>query len=170
MRETWVQSLGWGDPPERGKATHSSILAWSQRAGHDWVIFTSLGGFSDSSVGKESTCNAGDPSSTPGLGRSSAEGIAYTLQYSWLPLWLSWLRIRLQCRRPRFDLWVGKTPWRRERLPTPVLWPGEFHGLYCPWGCKESDMTEWLSLSVFTFLVCYCCTCWIRILFQLKCF
>ena len=28
MRETWVQSLGWEDPPEKGKATHSSILAW----------------------------------------------------------------------------------------------------------------------------------------------
>ena len=26
--ETWVQSLGWGDPLEKGKATHSSILAW----------------------------------------------------------------------------------------------------------------------------------------------
>ena len=33
-------------------------------------------------------------------------------------------------------------PWRREWLPTPVFWPGEFHGLYCPWGLKESDMTE----------------------------
>ena len=50
-----------------------------------------------------------------------------------------------QCRRPGFDPWVGKIPWRRE--PTPVLWPGEFHGLYSPWGCKESDMTERLSLS-----------------------
>ena len=29
-----------------------------------------------------------------------------------------------------FDLWVGKIPWRRERLPAPVLWPGEFRGLY----------------------------------------
>ena len=28
MRETWVQFLGWGDPLEKGKATHSSILAW----------------------------------------------------------------------------------------------------------------------------------------------
>ena len=28
MRETWVQSLGWEDPPEEGMATHSSILAW----------------------------------------------------------------------------------------------------------------------------------------------
>ena len=33
----------------------------------------------------------------------------------------------LQCRRPQFDPWVGKIPWRRERLPT-VFWPGEFHG------------------------------------------
>ena len=38
--------------------------------------------------------------------------------------------------------------WRRERLPTPVFWPGEFHGLYSPWGSKESDTTERLSLSV----------------------
>ena len=30
----------------------------------------------------------------------------------------------------------------RERLPTPVFWPGEFHGLYSPWACKESDTTE----------------------------
>ena len=39
-------------------------------------------------------------------------------------------------------------PWRRERLPTPVFWPGEFHGLYTLWGCEESDMTEWLSLHL----------------------
>ena len=38
-------------------------------------------------------------------------------------------------------------PWRSERLPTPVFWPGEFHGLYSPWGPKESDMTKQLSLS-----------------------
>ena len=37
---------------------------------------------------------------------------------------------------------VGKIPWRRERLPTPAFWPGEFHGLYSPRGDKESDMTE----------------------------
>ena len=43
------------------------------------------------------------------------------------------------------DPWVGKIPWRRERLPTPVFWPGEFHGLYRPWGDKGSD-TESLSL------------------------
>ena len=63
------------------------------------------------------------------------------------PWWLRRQRIRLQCGRPGFDPWVGKIPWRRERLPTPVLWPGEFHGErslggYSPWDCKESDTTE----------------------------
>ena len=40
------------------------------------------------------------------------------------------------------DPWVGKI------LPTPVFWPGEFHGLYSPWGLKELVMTEQLSLSL----------------------
>jgi len=40
-------------------------------------------GFPHSSVGKESACNAGDPSSIPGLGRSPGEGIGYPLQYTW---------------------------------------------------------------------------------------
>ena len=43
---------------------------------------------------------------------------------------------------------LGRFPWRRERLPTPVFWLGEFHGLYSPWGHKESDTTEQLSLTV----------------------
>ena len=43
-------------------------------------------GFPDSSVGKESTCNAGDPVLIPGLGRSPGEGIGYSLQYSWASL------------------------------------------------------------------------------------
>ena len=43
-------------------------------------------GFLDSSVGKESTCNAGDPGSIPGLGRSPGEGIGNPLQYSWASL------------------------------------------------------------------------------------
>ena len=52
MQETWVQSLGWEDPLEKGKATHSNILAWripgtiqsmgSQRVKHNWATFTSL--------------------------------------------------------------------------------------------------------------------------------
>ena len=43
-------------------------------------------GFPDSSVGKESTCNAGDPGLIPGSGRSIGEGIGYPLQYSWAAL------------------------------------------------------------------------------------
>ena len=39
------------------------------------------------------------------------------------------------------DPWVGKIPWRGERLPIPLLWPGEFS----PWGRKELDMTGQLS-------------------------
>ena len=42
--------------------------------------------FSDSSVGKESACNAGDPGWTPGLGRSAGEGIGYPVQDSWASL------------------------------------------------------------------------------------
>ena len=42
--------------------------------------------FSHSSVGKESACSAGDPGLIPGLGRSTGEGIAYSLQYSWASL------------------------------------------------------------------------------------
>ena len=52
MRETWVQSLGWEDPLEKGKATHSSIVAWriprtvwsmgSHRVRHNRENFTSL--------------------------------------------------------------------------------------------------------------------------------
>ena len=44
------------------------------------------------------------------------------------------------------ETWFGKIPWRREWLPTPIFWPGEFHGLYSPWGRKELDMTERLTL------------------------
>ena len=44
-------------------------------------------------------------------------------------------------------LGLGRIPWKREWLPTPVFWSGELHGQgslasYSPWGCKESDMTE----------------------------
>ena len=39
----------------------------------------------------------------------------------------------------------------KARLPTAVFWPGQFHGLYSPWGHKESDMTERLSLHILYF-------------------
>ena len=51
-----------------------------------WVRSLGWEVFPDSSVGKESACNAGDPSSIPGLGRSAGEWIDYPLQYSWASL------------------------------------------------------------------------------------
>ena len=68
-------------------------------------------------------------------------------------------------RRSGLDPWVGKIPWRRERVPTPVFWPREFHGLYSPWGRKESDMTGWLSLSL-----CTTQMAWKRVLLTSKVF
>ena len=57
-----------------------------------------------------------------------------------------------QRRRRGFDSWVGKVPWRRTWKPTPAFLPGKFHGqrslagYSLPWGCKESDTTERLSM------------------------
>ena len=71
--------------------------------------------------------------------------------YAWrTPLWLRWLRICLQWRRPGFDPWIRKIPRRREWLPTPVFLTGISHGQrslvgYSPWGRKESDTTEQLT-------------------------
>ena len=60
-------------------------------------------GFPASLVGQEFTCNAGDPSAIPGLGRSTGEGIGYPLQYCWASfvvqlvknppaMWETWVR------------------------------------------------------------------------------
>ena len=68
------------------------------------------GGFLGGSAGKESTCNAGDLGSIPGLERSPGEGNDYP------------------------------------------FWPGEFHGLYSPWGRKESDMAEIFTFTSFPVL------------------
>ena len=82
-----------------------------------------------------------------GSARSAGEAIGYPLQYSWASLVAKLVKISLQRGRPGFDPWVGKIPWRRERLPSPVLWPREFHGLYSPWGRRvRHDLATFLSL------------------------
>ena len=53
----------------------------------------------------------------------------------------------MQCRRCRFNPWVGNIPWKRAWQPSPAFLPGESHGQrrlvgYGPWGHKDSDMTE----------------------------
>ena len=65
-------------------------------------------------------------------------------------------RIHLQGRKPGFDPWVGKIPWGREWLLTPVFLPGESHGQRSPEGHsplnhKETDTTERLTLSLSVF-------------------
>ena len=64
-------------------------------------------GFPDNSVGKESTCDAGDPGLIPGLGRSTGEGIGYPLQYSWASL------VAQLVKNPpaMWDTWVQSWGW-----------------------------------------------------------
>ena len=76
------------------------------------------------------------------------EGMATHSSILGLPCGSAGKESACKCGRPGFDPWVGKIPWRREQLPTPIFWPGEFHGLYSPCGHKELDITEQLSLSV----------------------
>ena len=61
----------------------------------------------DSSVGKESACNAGDPGSIPGWGRSPGEGIGYPLQYSWSSL-MAQLAKNLSAM---WETWVQSLGW-----------------------------------------------------------
>ena len=50
------------------------------------------------------------------------------------------------------ETWVRSLGWEDPLEKGTVFWPGEFPGLYRPWGCKESDMTEQLSLSLCQFI------------------
>ena len=103
-------------------------------------------GFPDSSVGKESACNAGDPNSIPGLGRSAGEGIGYPLQYSWASL-VAQLVKNLPAM---WETWVESLGWE-----DPLEKGMATHSSILDWrvprtiqsmGRKESDMTEQLSL------------------------
>ena len=64
-------------------------------------------GFPDSSIDKESACNAGDPSWIPGSGRCTGEGMGYSLQYSWVSL-VAKLVKNLPAMR---ETWVRSLSW-----------------------------------------------------------
>ena len=100
-------------------------------------------GFPDSSVGKESACNAGDPGSILGSGRSTGKGLGYPFQYSWVSLVAQLVKNLPTMQGPGFKYPLEEG---REWLPIPVFWPGEFHGLCSPSGHKELNMTGRLSL------------------------
>ena len=86
----------------------------------------------------------------------------YNVFYSGFDVWLhraslvvQIISICLQCRKLRFDPWVGKIPWRRKWQPTPVFFPGESHGQrslegYSPWGHKGQTWLKRLSMHTYT--------------------
>ena len=131
MQETCVHSLCWEDSPgeRKGYPLQYSGLENSMDLFIIW-------GCPDSSVGKESTCNAGDPGSIPGLGGSAGEGIGYSLQYSWA----SHVAQLVKNLPAVWETWVQSLGWedlwRRAWQPTPVFLPGE-----SPW--TKEDRGAW---------------------------
>ena len=76
--------------------------------------------------------------------------------YKWYPKWHNGKESTCWCRRCRcgFDPWVKKISYSRKWQPTPVFLPREFRGQrslvwFSPWVCKESDMAEQLSTSMY---------------------
>ena len=105
-------------------------------------------GFPHSSVGKESACNEGDPSSIPGSGRSAGEGLGYPFQYSWASL-VAHLVKNLPAM---WETWVRSLGWEdppekgKATHSSILAWKIPWT-VYSPWGLKDSEMTERLSLS-----------------------
>ena len=126
-------------------------LIWSY-AGLRWAL-NSMWGFLGGSAGKESACNAGYPGLIPGSGRSPGEVIGYPLQHSW-----AFLVAQMMKNLPAMqETWVWTLGWEdplKQRMATHssilawrIPWTWSLAGC-SPWGGKESDMTEWLSLSL----------------------
>ena len=101
----------------------------------------------NSSVGKESACNAGDPGLIPESGRSTGEGIGYPLQYSWASL------VAQLVKNPptRQETWVRSLGWENPlemgKSTHSSILAMENSMAYSPWGHKESDMTEWFHFQ-----------------------
>ena len=94
-------------------------------------------GFTDSSVGEESACNAGDPSSIPGSGRSSGEGIGYPLQYSWASL----VTQLVKNLPSMWETWIRSLAWE-DPLEKGKATHSSILAWRIPRGHKESDTTE----------------------------
>ena len=108
--------------------------------GPEWVNL--ILGFPYSSTGKESACNAGDPGSISGSGRLAGEGIGYPLQYSWASL-----VAQLVNNLPgMWETWIQSLGWE-DPLEKEETTHSSIFTWRIPWGCKQSDMTEQLSLS-----------------------
>ena len=103
--------------------------------------------FPGSSAGKESACNAGDPSSVPGSGRSSGDRIGYPHQYSWASL----VAQMVKNLPAMWETWVqslsGNIPWRRAWQPTVVFLLGESPWTEEPGGLQSMGSQSWTRLS-----------------------
>ena len=92
----------------------------------DWSGYKNVG-FPDSSVSKEYACNAGDPGSIPGLGRSAGQRIGYPLQYSWASL-VAQLVKNLPAM---WETWVRSLDWEnpleKGKATHSSMLPREFH-------------------------------------------
>ena len=100
-------------------------------------------GFPDSSVGKESTCDAGDPSLIPRLGRSTGEVIGYPLKYSWASL-----VAQLVKNPPAMqETWVPSLGWE-DPLEKGKVTQSSILAWKIPCGHKDSDTTEQLALPL----------------------
>ena len=77
-------------------------------------------GFPDSSAGKESACNAGEPGLIPGLGRSPGEGIGYPLQYSWAFLVAQWVKNLPAMQEAQVQSLGWEDPLEDDPTPAPL--------------------------------------------------
>ena len=110
------------------------------------MLFTSQRGFPDSSVGKESTCNAGDPSLIPGSGRSTGEGIGYPLQYSWVFLVAQLVKNLLAMQ----ETWVRSLGWE-DPLKGRTVTHSSILAWKIPWTTVHGVAKSWTQLSDFHF-------------------
>ena len=120
MRETWVRSLGWEDPLEKGRLPTPVFL-----------------GFPRGLAGKASARNVGDLDSIPGLGRSFGEGVGYPSQYSWASL-MAWLVKHL---RTMWETWVQSLGWEPCNLWSAPDWflLSRWHGVMAD-GLRLSEL------------------------------
>ena len=102
-------------------------------------------GFPHSSVGKESACNAGEPSLIPGSGRSAEEGKGYPLQYSWVSLVAQLVKNPPAMR----ETWIWSLGWE-DPLEKGKATHSSILAWRIPWtestGLQRVRHTEWLSL------------------------
>ena len=132
-----------GDFPNPGIKPRSSALQ------ADYLSSEPLGKPKNTGVGSLSLLQENFPT------QESNQGLLHcTRNQTRLPKWLSGKESSCQCtscRRHGFNPWVGKIPLRRKWQPTLVFLPGKSYAQrslvgYSPWGCKELDMTELLSV------------------------